>query len=296
MIRSAALSISGDSLRPRLEPAGDGKMWLDPRFRSRLFQEGLVGFEQVMDKIDGQCLRLLPKRENWYLPPPDSCLGRGGLYLKKHRTRNAATVLRALLGCGPGETAARLEVKNVDCLSAEGIPVMRVVAYGEKMHRGGLVESFLLTEELDGYIDLHRFLTTYFSPHRLAHPAVRHELKMLIRLVAQVARRFHQLGYNHRDFYCCHFLVKRIGYARFDIRLIDLQRVQCRRMFRRRWIVKDLAQLAWSAPQASIGCRQRIEFIKHYLGVGKLTARHKRLIRSILLKQSLMQWRLGVQP
>ncbi|MCL6432547.1 MAG: hypothetical protein K6V36_17070, partial [Anaerolineae bacterium] len=27
------------------------------------------GFEQVIGKIDGQCLRELRIRENWYLPP-----------------------------------------------------------------------------------------------------------------------------------------------------------------------------------------------------------------------------------
>jgi heptose I phosphotransferase len=296
MIRSAQFSTQTDLLRPRLEPAGDGKMWIDPHFRNRLCQEGMGGFEQVMGKIDGQCLRELRIRENWYLPPAGTGGDNCGLYLKKHRTRSVVTVLRGLLGFGPGQTAARVEVNNVDCLSADGIAVMRVVAYGEKMCRGGLVESFLLTEELAGYTNLRRLLTTYFAPGRLADPAIRHELKALVRAVAALARRFHQLGYNHRDFYCCHFLVKRTGYARFDIRLIDLQRVQRRKLLRRRWIVKDLAQLAWSAPRESIGCKQRVAFIKHYLGVRKLTAEHKRLIRSILCKQRLMRWRLGAQP
>ena len=71
--------------------------------------------------------------------------------------------------------------------------------------------------------------------------------------MAEIARRFHAAGYNHRDFYTCHFLVKEPAPGQFDVRLIDLQRVQRRRWFRRRWIVKDLAQLAYSAPRDRIG-------------------------------------------
>jgi hypothetical protein len=78
--------------------------------------------------------------------------------------------------------------------------------------------------------------------------------------------------------------------------MIDLQRVQRRRRFRRRWLVKDLAQLAWSAPGDRIKCTQKVAFMRHYLGVGKLRPAHKRLIRRVLAKQRAMQRKLGVAP
>ncbi len=80
---------------------------------------------------------------------------------------------------------------------------------------------------------------------------------------------------------------------RREIRLIDLQRVQRRRWFRRRWIVKDLAQLAWSAPRRCIKSTHKMAFIREYLGVRKLTPAHKRLIRAVLAKQRRMERRLG---
>ncbi len=78
--------------------------------------------------------------------------------------------------------------------------------------------------------------------------------------------------------------------------LIDLQRVEHRRKFRGRWLVKDLAQLSYSAPRDRISWTQRLAFMKHYLGVRKLRPQDKRLIRQVLAKQRLMERTLGVHP
>jgi heptose I phosphotransferase len=121
-------------------------------------------------------------------------------------------------------------------------------------------------------------------------------LRTLTYDVADLARKFHQLGYNHRDFYCCHFFVKETEPARYQIHLIDLQRVEHRKHLRRRWIVKDLAQLAYSAPREQISCSDKLAFIKRYLGVVKLRPQDKRLIRQVLAKQTLMEWQLGKHP
>jgi heptose I phosphotransferase len=297
MIKRARQALEAAATRPALEPAGDGNTWLDRRFQPQFRQAGLAGFEDFMATVNGRCLRELKIRENWYLPAPDALPACAGLYLKKHRVRTWSSLLRAVLGIGPGETAARAEVQNVECLTSHGIEVMRVVAYGEKLHRNGLLESFLLTEELEGYTDLRCFLLCRFGSRQSQPGAARdRDLERLIRQVADVARRFHEAGYNHRDFYCCHFFVKQSAPGDFDIRLIDLQRVQRRRRFRRRWLIKDLAQLAWSAPRSRVKCTQRLAFIRHYLGVRKLAAADKALIRKVLWKQKFMEWRLGTEP
>ena len=121
-------------------------------------------------------------------------------------------------------------------------------------------------------------------------------LRRLIVQVADIARRFHAAGFNHRDFYCCHFLVKETSPGRFDVRLIDLQRVQRRRWFRRRWIVKDLAQLASMSPDDRVGCREKILFLRTYLGVRKLRPQDKRLVRDVLWKLSLIRRRARHKP
>jgi len=280
-----------------LQPVGDGKMWWNPLFRDRLRRSGLENFEQVMHCVAGQCIRRLKHRENWYLPPENGRSDEPGLYLKKHRVRSWLGRLRAWIGLGPGETPARREVRNVRLLEADGIDVMSVAAYGEKLRPDGRLEAFLLTEELRGFEDLARFLRRRFPP--LPRQITRGRDKDLLRLieqVAKVARRFHRAGYNHRDFYCCHFFVREPSPGQFEVRLIDLQRVQRRWWRRRRWLVKDLAQLAWSAPRERIGLTHRMAFLRHYLGRRRLTAADKRLLRAVFARQQIMERRLGTEP
>jgi heptose I phosphotransferase len=299
-----------DPAHTSLKPAGDGKMWCEERFRPRLHRAGLTGFEAVMASLAGECLRALEDRENWHLQLSGTDEQPYGVYLKKHHIRTWRSRLRARLGAGPGETPGRVEAENVRALSADGIGVMNLVAYGEKLHRDGLVESFVLTEELADYTELSRFLRRRFPPCRLHGSGPRnHDLDRLIRQLAQTVRQFHAAGYNHRDLYCCHFFIKEPQRGRFEIRLIDLQRVQRRRppirgdlayamprpMGGRRWLVKDLAQLAWSAPRDRIQCTHKMAFIRQYLGVRKLRPADKRLIREVLARQHVMERKLGIE-
>ena len=208
-----------------------------------------------------------------------------GLYLKKHRDRSWWTRLAAFLGLMP-RSPGRVEAENAITLNSLGIAVMPLTAYGEKLHADGRLESFLLSEELEGYCELQDFIERRFNVSGTRR--VRATLQDLIVQIANIARRFHAAGLNHRDFYCCHFLVKETSLGTFDVRLIDLQRVQQRRWFRRRWIVKDLAQLASMSPDTHIGCREKVLFLRTYLGVKKLRPHDKRLVRAVLRKLAAM--------
>ena len=115
-----------------------------------------------MDSSAGRCLRVLKARENWYLGPDTFPAPAVGMYLKKHRVRTWSTRVRARLKAGPGATAAGVEAENARALAALGLDVMPLVAYGEKLHADGMLESFLLTEELAGYLELQSFLRQRF--------------------------------------------------------------------------------------------------------------------------------------
>ncbi len=273
--------------------AVDESMWIDAQFQSVLEQAGLSGFDAVMANRNGHCWRAIGDRENWRLELPGPGGRRVGAHLKKHRVRCVGTWVRAKLGLAPATSAAEWEARNVAQLTRARIDVMRLVAYGWKAHRDGLVESFVIAEELDGYWEIPDLLRRRFPAVAPQSPRRDRDLDELIRTVADLARRFHEAGYNHRDFYCGHFFVREPERGRFEIRLIDLQRVQHRRRLRRRWIVKDLAQLAWSLPDEQITCSQRMAFMRRYFGVDKLLPCHKRLIREVLAKQQLMERRLG---
>lgn len=272
-------------------PECDGRTWLDPGFRTQLTRAGMASVDDLLSASSGRCLRRLNDRENWYLRLDVVHSPESGFYLKKHCVPSGLTGLLKKLGLGSGRSAARIEAQNMQLLAVLGIDAARLVAYGERVRDDGLWESFLVTEELVGYQELQTFLR-----QRFARPASRRrggDLERLLRQVATLARRLHASGYTHRDLYCCHFLVKEQSPGVFDVRMIDLHRLARRRWFRRRWIVKDLAQLSYSAPRDRIGCREKVLFLRHYLGVRKLGRADKRLIRAIARKQRLMEWKLG---
>jgi heptose I phosphotransferase len=304
-------------------------VWIVPRYRAVLQKAGLAEFDAVMNTTAGRCLRVLRDRENWYLqgaeatsyapcraastqgpfstqkPPDDgtaSATAAFGMYLKKHRSCTWSTRIAASLGCASPPSPGRIEGENALALQSLGIDVMPLTAYGEKLRADGQMESFLLSEELAGYCELQEFVQRRFpSRHQRSLPSssAEKERRLLYRLIVQVAkiaRRFHAAGFNHRDFYCCHFLVKETSLGQFDVRLIDLQRVQRRRWLRRRWIVKDLAQLASMSPDDQIGCRGKILFLRGYLGVRRLRPKDKRLVREVLWKLSSIRRRARHKP
>lgn len=271
------------------------EMWVDDAFAPMLDAAGLVDFDAFMETERGRCLRALDDRENWRLDLPHPS-GPRGVYLKKHHVRSWRWWLRARLGGDATRSPGSVEARNIERLADAGVAAMKLVAFGDRLHADGRLESFVLTEELTGYAQLDHFLRRAFTETPV-HGGKRDARRIeLIQRIAEVAARFHNAGFNHRDLYCCHFFVREDRPASFDVRIIDLQRVERRRWFRWRWIVKDLAQLAYSTPCERISASQRMAFIKRYLGVRKLRPQDKRLIRAVLAKQMQMEQRLGPHP
>ncbi|HUQ70642.1 MAG TPA: lipopolysaccharide kinase InaA family protein, partial [Planctomycetaceae bacterium] len=98
--------------------------------------------------------------------------------------------------------------------------------------------------------------------------------------VADIARRMHDAGLHHQDFYLGHLM--RPDDDRGRIHVIDLGRAQTHvRWTARRWIVKDLAQLNYSAKTAT--ATERLRFLRAYLG-RSLSDADKSLVASILRK------------
>lgn len=276
----------------------DGQhMWMDRKYEDALDRAGLRGFEAVMSSSQGTLLRTLPDRENWRLTLPNGSSHNATVaYLKRHRAAGLVQWLRGRLDPLEAPSAGCQEAFNVMRLRRGGVPSMDVIAFGEKRGPWGRSESFLITEEVNDAVPLDAFLRQRFGQSEAnQQPQHRTHLLSLIDATADGAKRFHELGYNHRDFYCCHFLVKEPQPGRFALHLIDLQRMQYRRRLRHRWIVKDLAQLSYSAPPSVVTATHRLRFLKRYLGVQRLGPKHKRLIRQVLAKHARIA-RRGIAP
>lgn len=96
--------------------------------------------------------------------------------------------------------------------------------------------------------------------------------RMVTRKVATSAGRMHRVGMNHRDFYLCHFHAPDRDWSQwggeddFVLPVMDLHRAQLRKRVPRRWLVKDLGALFYSALDCGISRGEVFLFLKTYLG------------------------------
>jgi heptose I phosphotransferase len=105
-------------------------------------------------------------------------------------------------------------------------------------------------------------------------------LRRIVAGVADVARTMHAVGMHHQDFYLTHLMLPQSG-APAPIHVLDLGRARSHSRLARRWIVKDLAQLNYSAD--GVSSSERLRFLKRYLG-RRLTRSDRALVRSIVSK------------
>lgn len=280
---------------PSLVALDDGALVVAAEYVEPLQQVGWTEFDALMHTTQGRQLRQLKDRENWRIEFDTRHAAPRGAFLKKHHERGWRTWL-AERGVIDAPSPGEWEALNVYRLQRDGIPAMRLIAYGQRAMPNGARESFVLVEELKGYEQLDHFLRRRFARLGEQSSTERHDLRQLLATVADVARRFHACGYNHRDFYCCHFFIRETNPGVFDVRLIDLQRVEQRRWLRGRWIVKDLAQFAYSTPRERVSCVEQLRLAKRYLGVDRLRPQDKRLIRAVLAKRDAMIRKLGAHP
>ena len=131
---------------------------------------------------------------------------------------------------------------------------MEVALFCESGKNPARKRSAILTRSLDDRISLEDYKT--------ASPVIK---RRLIEMIATMAKRMHRAGVNHRDYYLCHFLLERAS-AEPQLNLIDLHRAQLRAKVPKRWVVKDLGALLFSALDKGLTRRDLLRFIRIYSG------------------------------
>jgi heptose I phosphotransferase len=193
--------------------------------------------------------------------------GPGGpvpVYLKRHYELPWRARLAALLDPGGRHTPGGAEFAHLERARTLGLDVPEVVAAGERIGPWGHVQSFLMVEELTGFLPLHEaipWLAARLDP--LAFERLKRELA---REAARVAATLHNARAFHKDFYLCHFFLD-VSVARAGCRLalIDLHRLAEHRAWPGRWRRKDLAQLLYStAGLSDLTARDALRFWSHY--------------------------------
>lgn len=185
-----------------------------------------------------------------------------GFFVKHHRGVGWGEIFKNWLVFKRPVLGALDEFRALKRLHELGVPTMTPAACGCRGVDPAKLESFLITEELAGMVDLETLTKTWKETP--PPPGLR---RSLIRALADSVGKMHRGGVNHRDCYICHYLTPKSG-ADFGRKLyvIDLHRAQIRPKVPRRYLVKDLAGLCFSSFDAGLTRREALRFMRLYAG------------------------------
>ena len=155
------------------------------------------------------------------------------------------------------------------------IDTPKVIAYGGQWSGVFEKRSFIITQKLEKAEALERRLPDCFYEH--PNNKKLKQRRRFIEELADFAKLFHKTGFCHRDFYLAHIFRSNTG----QLFLIDLQRAFKPIMLGRRFRVKDIAQLYYSAPGKYFTRADRMRFYLRYTGKTKLTWTDRMFIHDI---------------
>lgn len=216
-------------------------------------------FEIVMN-LEGQAVREVAERSTIRVE-----LGARVYYVKRHFGVGWKEIFKNLLTFKRPVVDAGNEYHAMRELEAAGLHVLRLAGFGCKGLNPATRRSFLMTEELTGVTSLEQVCLRW--PEQPPHPVHK---RVLIERVAEIARRMHQQGFVHQDFYICHLLLsgavaddaERFSVA--PIHLVDLHRAQRYRKIPTTALVKDLGGLYYSTFEIGLTRRDVYRFLQGY--------------------------------
>ncbi len=192
-------------------------------------------------------------------------IGADGFYVKLHEGVGWREIIKNLLQLRLPITGASNEWLAINALHSLGLDTLNAIAYGKRGVNPAKEQSFILTEELTGTISL-----ANYAEHWPKKPPTFAHKKALIEKVAEIARMMHGNGINHRDLYICHFLLDiasgetPIDKDKIRLFVVDLHRAQIRRQVPRRWLVKDVGSIYFSALDIGLTKRDIYRFLRVY--------------------------------
>ncbi len=213
-------------------------------------------FEEVK-KLDGEVFRALESRRTLRF----TLAGRSW-FVKIHRGTALKEALKNLISLRLPVLGADREWSAIHRLYSLGVDTMTGAGFGQRGLNPLQRESFIITEDLSPTISLEDYCATWQEKP----PSVK-EKRRLIRRVAEMVRKMHAGGVNHRDCYICHFLLHLPYQATdttFKISVIDLHRAQIRNQVPRRWRNKDLIGLYFSSLNIGLTRNDLLWFLTIY--------------------------------
>lgn len=216
-------------------------------------------FTEVMT-LQGQIFRQVKSRKTLRFVKNDKAY-----FAKLHFGIGWREIIKDLVQLRLPVLGAKNEWQAIQRLDELSVETLTLVGYGRQGYNPARQQSFIITEELIHTISLEDFCRNWKTQ------APDFNLKRaLIAKVANIALKIHSHGLNHRDFYLCHFLLQLPiaesvkDAAQLTVFLTDLHRMQIRHKVPKRWLIKDLAGLYFSAMDIGLSQRDLWYFLKLY--------------------------------
>ncbi len=184
-------------------------------------------------------------------------------FIKQHFGVGWAEIFKNLIAFKKPILGAMTEVNAIQKLSSIGIPSTPLVAYGQQGCNPATMQSFVMTEDLGEIVTIEDLCADWQSYPQSYKNA-------LIKAMAELARKLHGAGLAHRDFYLCHFVLKKQDLDSEsttvkNLHLIDLHRMLQGQASNGRAVMKDIAGLYFSAMQYGLSTQDLEIFKQHYL-------------------------------
>ncbi|HAY44965.1 MAG TPA: lipopolysaccharide core heptose(I) kinase RfaP [Gammaproteobacteria bacterium] len=220
---------------------------------------GISDFDSVMN-LDGQTFRRALGRHTFKVEGKQK-----NFFVKTHTGVGWAEICKNLVSLKLPVLGAKPEWQGAHRLRSIGIDTLEAVGFGQSGLNPATRKSFIISDELPESRSLEAWppLVRYVA---CSDKQTMLERRKIIRRVANIVRRLHAAGINHRDLYLCHFWLEE-GPAELNKKrlfLIDLHRIQIRRQVPFRWLVKDLGGLYYSAADCGLSRTDILRFVCEY--------------------------------
>ncbi len=187
--------------------------------------------------------------------------GDSAYFVKVHKGVGWRQILEDMLTLKRPVVDAGNECAACRRLARVGIRAPRVAAFGVRGANPATRQSFVVCDALDGFVSLTEVAERW--RREPPPPSLRWQLT---RELARLVRALHDAGINHRDLYFDHVLADATALqdGRVELALIDLHRAGLRRRVPRRWLLRDLAALSFSAAYEGATRTDQLRFLRHY--------------------------------
>lgn len=211
--------------------------------------------------LEGMCKETVRRADNRHTFLMES--GDSAYFVKMHEGVGWRQILEDLLTLKRPVVDAGNECAACRRLAEVGIRAPRVAAFGVRGANPATRRSFVVCDALTGFVSL-----TEVAEHWRGQRPVPSLRWQLTQELARLVRALHDAGINHRDLYFDHVLANSAALqdGRVELALIDLHRAGLRRRVPRRWLLRDLAALSFSAAYEGATRTDQFRFLRHYVG------------------------------